>query len=89
MTAGLRESDGPVLRSGFSYRHLEVLAWRAVRDHTSSQGLDLSDRFEAACGAVVECLCAPGEQSTPLDLMKAGLDGVERMRKGVRHERGY
>jgi hypothetical protein len=77
-----------VLRHGFSYGHVEALAWCAVRRHTPSQGLDLSDRFEAAWGAAVERLYAAAEAPAPLDLVGAGLAGLDRLRKGGLHERG-
>jgi hypothetical protein len=77
-----------VLRFGFSYGHVEALAWCAARCHTPSRGLDLSDRFEAAWGAVVECLYAAAEAPAPLDLVGVGLAGLDRLRKGGLHERG-
>jgi DNA-directed RNA polymerase specialized sigma24 family protein len=84
-----RENDGPVLRHGFTSGHLEALAWGAVRRHTPSQGLDTSDRFEAAWGAIVEHLYASAEPPSPLDLSGAGLAGLDRLRQRGLHERGY
>jgi hypothetical protein len=83
------EADGTVLRFGFSDRHLEALAWGAVHHHTPSRGLDLSDQFEAAWGAVVEHLYAATEPPGTFDLYKAGLGGLDRLRKRGLHERGY
>jgi hypothetical protein len=80
--------DGPALRHGFNYGHLEALAWVAVRYHTPSRGLDTSDRFEAAWGALAECLYATAEPPTPLNLVHAGLAGLDRLRKGGLHEKG-
>jgi DNA-directed RNA polymerase specialized sigma24 family protein len=84
-----REGDGPVLRFGFNYRQVEALAWSAVHHHIPSRGLDLSDRFEAAWGAVVEYLYAASEPPSPLDLTGAGLAGLDRLRKRGLDERGY
>ena len=81
--------DMAVLRHGFTYGHLEALAWIAVRHHTPSRGLDTSDRFEAAWGALAESLYAAADPPTPLDLVHAGLAGLDRLRKGGLHERGY
>jgi hypothetical protein len=81
--------DVAALRHGFTYGHVEALAWVAVRYHTPSRGLDTSDRFEAAWGAVAECLYAAAEPPTPLGLVHAGLAGLDRLRKGGLHERGY
>jgi DNA-directed RNA polymerase specialized sigma24 family protein len=78
----------PALRHGFTYGNLEALAWAAVRYHTPSRGLDTSDRFEAAWGAVAECLYAAAEPPTPLGLVHAGLAGLDRLRKGGLRERG-
>jgi DNA-directed RNA polymerase specialized sigma24 family protein len=81
--------DVEALRHGFTYGHLQALAWVAVRYHTPSRGLDTSDRFEAAWGALAEFLYAAADAPTPLGLVHAGLAGLDRLRKGGLHERGY
>jgi DNA-directed RNA polymerase specialized sigma24 family protein len=88
-TRAARENDGPVLRFGFTCGHLEALAWGAVHHHTPSRGLDPSDRFEAAWGAIAEHLYAAAEPPSPLDLTGAGLAGLDRLRQRGLHERGY
>jgi len=39
--------DGPVLRFGFTYEHVQALAWSAVRRHARSAGMDASVRSKA------------------------------------------
>jgi hypothetical protein len=84
-----READGPVLRHGFSYGHVQALARRAMRDHGPSQGMDPGDRFEAAWGAIAEYLYTTQQPPTPLDLIIAGRAGLSRLRKGYLREQGY
>jgi hypothetical protein len=52
-------------------------------------GMDASDRFEPAWGAIVECLYAADEPPSRLDLLRAGSRGLSRLRAGVLRERGY
>lgn len=87
----LQGSDRPELRFGFRYTHLQALAWRAMSKHAGSSGMDISDRFEAAWGAVVECLySAPdSEPVTALDLYRAGMRGLGRLRYDDLKERGF
>jgi len=82
------EPDGPALRYGFTYRYTEALAWQAVRYHTPPRGMNTEDRFEAAWGAIAECLYAAAEPPSALGLFKAGLVGLDRLRRGGLHERG-
>jgi DNA-directed RNA polymerase specialized sigma24 family protein len=86
---GTREDDGPELRFGFTYEHVQALAWSAVRKHARSAGMDASDRFEAAHFAVVECLYTAQEPVTSLDLFLAGVRGLNRLRQGDLRERGF
>jgi len=86
---GTREDDGPVLRFGFSYEHVQALAHSAVRRHARSAGMDASDRFEAAHFAVVEYLYTAQEPVTSLDLFLAGVRGLNRLRQGDLRERGF
>lgn len=79
--ADAREDDGPVLRFGFTFQHLEALARRAVRDHFPSRARDWEDRYEAAWGAAVERLYAAPESEpvSSLDLLKAATRGLNQL----------
>jgi hypothetical protein len=59
--------------------------------HAGSSSLDYSDRYEAAWGAIAEFLySAPGsEPVTPLDLYRAGMRGLGRLRRDTLKERGF
>jgi hypothetical protein len=83
------DDDGPVLRFGFSYQHLRALAKRVVRNHVPSMGMDAEDRFAEAHGAIAEYLYAAQEPPSPLDLIKAGERGLDRLRRASLRERGY
>lgn len=86
-----RGSDRPELRFGFSYTHLQALAWRAMGKHAGSSGMDISDRYEAAFGAVTECLYSAPESEpvTALDLYRAAMRGLGRLRYDDLKERGF
>lgn len=87
--AGPREDDGPVLRFGFTFQHVEALARRAVRDHSQSRGRDWEDRYEAAWGAAVERLYSADEPVSALDLLQAATRGLRRMAQAYLRDRGY
>ena len=84
-----REDDGPVLRFGFTYEHVEALARRAVRDHIPSRGRDWEDRYEAAWGAAVEFLYSADGPVSALDLLQAASRGLSRLAKAFLRDRGY
>jgi DNA-directed RNA polymerase specialized sigma24 family protein len=86
---GAGQGDGPELRYGFSYGHVQALAKSAVRGHAPSLGMDASDRFEAAWGAIAEHLYAADEPPTPLDLIRAGRNALSLLRLGALRQRGY
>jgi DNA-directed RNA polymerase specialized sigma24 family protein len=86
-----REGGGPVLRFGFSYGRVEKLAWQAVWSHGPTWWLGKadSDRFEAAWGAMAECLYAASEPPQALDLYRAALKGLDELRTSALRDHGY
>lgn len=89
--AGPREDDGPVLRFGFTYQHLEALARRGVGSNFAPRGRNWDDLYEAAWGAAVECLYAAPESEPPnsLDLLKASARELKRLGWTSMRDRGY
>ena len=84
-----REDGSPALRFGFTYGHVHALACRAMARHAGSSSLEYSDRYEASWGAIVEFLYSAPGPVTALDLYRAGMRGLGRLRRDILKERGF
>jgi hypothetical protein len=81
--------DGPVLRFGFTYQHVQAIAGRMVRDGFAARGLPWEERFGVAFGAVAECLYAADGPVSSADLARAAANALSRLERAELREHGY
>ena len=88
-SGALRGDEGPGLRFGFTYQHLRAIAGRVTRDGFAARGLPWEERFDAAFGAVAECLYAAQEPVSAADLTRAANRALSRLVRAELREHGY
>lgn len=79
---------GEPLRFGYTVSDVDRFTRAALRSDTTTRGIDVDDRYEAAWFGVVEHLYSAEEPPDGSDLLTAALDGLRALRNDDFHTRG-